>query len=257
MDYEHILTKIDSGVGIITLNRPEVLNAMNRKLSNELHHAVTELNKNEEVGCLVVTGTGEKAFTAGGDIHEQRENDKLYSQEQLDKWSETRQQGSYEISASDVPIIGMINGLAYGGGAVLSSSLDFRIGCENTSFRFLAAAYGRINCSWTLPNQVGWPMAKELLFSGRVVKSEEAYRIGLINHLVPAGELMGKTMEIATAIASNDRPTVIGMKKLMLDGLGENLHKQWQNETYFTHNVLRGAKAEQAFPEFISRKGRD
>lgn len=256
MAYEHILTRIDSGVGIITLNRPEVLNAMNRKLSFELHDAVTALNANEEVGCLVITGSGEKAFTAGGDIHEQRENDQLYSQEQLDEWSAERQLGSYEISASAKPVIGMINGLAYGGGAVLSSSLDFRIGCENSSFRFLAAAYGRINCSWTLPNQVGWPMAKELLFTGRIVASEEAYRIGLINHLVPSNELLDKTMEIGTTIANNHRDSVIGIKQLMLQGLGENLKTQWENETHFTANVMRGAKAEEAFPEFISRKGR-
>ena len=150
----------------------------------------------------------------------------------------------------------MINGLAYGGGAVLSSSLDFRIGCENSSFRFLAAAYGRINCSWTLPNQVGWPMAKELLFTGRVVAAEEAYRIGLLNHLVPSNELLDKTMEIATTISNNHRGSVVGIKELMLQGLGENLKTQWENETYFTSNVMRGAKAEEAFPEFIARKGR-
>ena len=194
MAYEHILTRIESGVGLITLNRPEVLNAMNRKLSSELHDAVTTLNEDTNVGCLVITGSGEKAFTAGGDIHEQRENDQLYTQEQLDEWSTERQKGSYEISASPKPVIGMINGLAYGGGAVLSSSLDFRIGCENSSFRFLAAAYGRINCSWTLPNQVGWPMAKELLFTGRVVAAEEAYRIGLINHLVPSNQLLNLSL---------------------------------------------------------------
>ena len=256
MAYEHILTRIESGVGIITLDRPEVLNAMNRKLSSELHDAVSTLNQDDEVGCLVVTGSGQKAFTAGGDIHEQRENDQLYTQEQLDEWSSERQQASYEISASPKPIIGMINGLAYGGGAVLSSSLDFRIGCENSSFRFLAAAYGRINCSWTLPNQVGWPMAKELLFTGRVVAAEEAYRIGLLNHLVPSNELLDKTMEIATTISKNHRGSVVGIKELMLQGLGENLKTQWENETNFTSNVMRGAKAEEAFPEFIARKGR-
>ena len=91
MAYEHILTRIESGVGIITLDRPEVLNAMNRKLSSELHDAVSTLNQDDEVGCLVVTGSGQKAFTAGGDIHEQRENDQLYTQEQLDEWSSERQ----------------------------------------------------------------------------------------------------------------------------------------------------------------------
>jgi enoyl-CoA hydratase/carnithine racemase len=90
----------------------------------------------------------------------------------------------------------MINGLAYGGAAVLASSLDMRVGCEDSRFRFLAAAYGRINSTWTLPNQVGWPIAKELLFSARVVEAEEAYRIGLLNHLVPREQLRAKTMEL-------------------------------------------------------------
>ena len=149
-----------------------------------------------------------------------------------------------------------MNGLAYGGAAVLSSSLDFRIGCENTKFRFLAAAYGRINCSWTLPNQVGWPMAKELLFSGRVVEAEEALRIGLINHLVPKEELRAKTMEIATTIAGNRHETVIGMKKLLLDGLSTNLLEQFENERHFTSEVVKGYGVEDAFPEFLARKGR-
>ena len=91
----------------------------------------------------------------------------------------------------------MINGLAYGGAAVLASSLDMRIGCEGTRFRFLAAAYGRINSTWSLGCQIGWPMAKELLFSARIVEAEEAYRIGLLNHLVPRAQLRAKTMELA------------------------------------------------------------
>ena len=99
-------------------------------------------------------------------------------------------------------------------------------------------------------------MAKELLFTGRVVAAEEAYRIGLLNHLVPSNELLDKTMEIATTISKNHRGSVVGIKELMLQGLGENLKTQWENETYFTSNVMRGAKAEEAFPEFIARKGR-
>ena len=254
--YEHILLDIEDGVAVITMNRPEVLNAMNRKLCTELHDAVLRMSSDDNVGCIVVPGAGAKAFSAGGDIHEQRSDDAKYSQDELDAMNAARGPWSYEISACAKPIIGMMNGLAYGGAAVLSSSLDFRIGCENTKFRFLAAAYGRINSSWTLPNQVGWPMAKELLFSARVVEAEEALRIGLLNHLVPRGELRAKTMEIARMIASNDRDAVKGLKQLLLQGHGEDLRVQYDNEVHFTKNVLRGAKAEDAFPEFIARKGR-
>jgi len=84
MNYETILLDVEDGVGTITLNRPDKLNAMNRKLSAELHDAVKALNANDDVGCIVVTGAGTKAFSAGGDIHEQREDDLKYSFEQLE-----------------------------------------------------------------------------------------------------------------------------------------------------------------------------
>lgn len=252
-------------VAVLTMNRPEVLNAMNRHLTEELHDAVREANEDPEIGCIVITGADTHprvpAFTAGGDIHQQREdqaalNAGTLTREEMDAASAKRQKGSYEISASAKPVIGMINGLAYGGGAVLSSSLDIRIGSDAARFRFLAAAYGRINSTWTLVNQVGWPQAKELLFTARIVEAEEAYRIGLLNHLVPTYRLREKTMEIATQIATNDVPSVIGIKQLLLDHMGQSLEQQWANERDFTTNVLRGTLAEEAFPEFLARRGR-
>jgi enoyl-CoA hydratase/carnithine racemase len=227
---------------------------MNRRLFAELTDAVKALDADEEVGCIVITGAGEKAFSAGGDIHEQRADDRRYTPEQLEAMSDPRR--SYDISACRKPTIGMMNGLAYGGAAVLSSSLDMRVGCEETKFRFLAAAYGRINCTWTLPNQVGWPIAKELLFSARVVEAEEAYRIGLLNHLVPVAELRAKTMWLAKMIAGNHREAVMGVKALLLRQHGEGLEAQWAAEKDYTTHVMRGARAEDAFPEFIARKGR-
>src|SRR3954447_6293592 len=205
MTYETILAEIEDGVGILTLNRPEKLNAMSRKLGSELHDALKRFEADDGVGCIVLTGAG-GAFSAGGDIHEQLEDDSKYSDDQLDRMRERRHY--LDISISSKPTIGMMNGLAFGGAAVLSSSLDMRIGCEHTKFRFLAAAYGRINSTWTLPNQVGWPIAKELLFSARVVEAEEAHRIGLLNHLVPCAQLREKTMWLGTMIAKNRRESV-------------------------------------------------
>ena len=256
MPYEKILVEIKEGVSIVTLNRPDVLNAMNHQLNDELHDAVIQANANDDVGCIVITGAGDRAFSAGGDIHEQRSDARELSEEQRSRNSALYTQRAYEISASPKPVIGMMNGLAYGGGAVLASSLDFRLGCENTSFRFLATSYGRINSTWTLPNQVGWPMAKELLFSGRVVEAEEAYRIGLLNHLVPAEELRAKTMEIASAIANNRHESVMGVKELLLQDMGRNLREMLDNERVFTTERVVGYGVEQAFPEFIARKGR-
>ena len=281
MDYEYILYDKErvsrfegSGdrrrekvghVAFLTMNRPEVLNAMNRGLTGELHDAIRAANEDPDIGCIVITGADTHprvpAFTAGGDIHQQREdqaalNSGTLTREDMDITSAQRQRGSYEVSASAKPVIGMINGLAYGGGAVLSSSLDIRVGSDAARFRFLAAAYGRINSTWTLVNQVGWPQAKELLFTARIVEAEEAYRIGLLNHLVPAYRLRQKTMEIATEIATNDVPSVIGIKQLLLQHMGQSLEQQWANEKDFTTNVLRGTLAEEAFPDFLARRGR-
>ncbi len=252
MNYEHILVDIEDGVGIITLNRPEKLNAMNRRLVSEMHEAVGLLDADDAVGCIVLTGAG-RAFSAGGDIHEQLEDDRRYSDDELDRMRTRR--GYLDISTSKKPNIGMINGLAFGGAAVLSSSLDMRIGCEDTKFRFLAAAYGRINSTWTLPNQVGWPIAKELLFTARVVEAEEAYRIGLLNHLVPKDQLRAKTMELAKTIAGNHREAVIGVKALLLKQMTQDLEAQWDEERRYTTQIMRNAKAKEAFPEFMARKG--
>jgi enoyl-CoA hydratase/carnithine racemase len=251
-----VLVEKTQGVAILTLNRPEQLNAMNAQLSAELREAVTRATDDDEVGCIVITGAGTRAFSAGGDIHEQREDDRRYTQAELDARNAVRSRGSYEIGACPKPTIGMINGLAYGGASVLASSLDMRVGCEHASFRFLAAAYGRINSTWTLPNQVGWPIAKELLFSARVVEAPEAHRIGLLNHVVPCAELRAKTLWLATMIAKNKRESVMGVKALMLRDLGCDLEQQWANERDYTTHVVRGAKAEAAFPEFIARHGR-
>ena len=256
MSYECILVEQEQGVAILTLNRPDTLNAMNSQLSAELHDAVTRMCADDAVGCIVITGAGDRAVSDGGAIHEQREQDQTLTQAELDARGVVRARGSYEISACPKPTIGMINGLAYGGAAVLASSLDMRIGCEHSRFRFLAAAYGRINSTWTLPNQVGWPVAKELLFSARLVEAEEAYRIGLLNHLVPCARLRERTMGLAATIAANKRESVMGVKALLLEQMGQRLEAQWAMERDYTTKVVRGAKAAEAFPEFIARKGR-
>jgi len=256
MEYETILVSKTDGVAVITLNRPEVLNAMSHQLVGELDEAIIDAEYDNSIGAVVITGSGEKAFSAGGDIHEQRRDARELTQEEEAERRGLRAQRSWHVAACSKPTIGAINGLAYGGGAILASSVDMRVGCERSRFRFLAAAYGRINSTWTLPVQVGWPKAKELLFTARVVDAEEALGIGLINHLVPSVQLMEKTMEIAVTIAKNDPDSVRGVKHILLNNVGASWRQMWESERDFTTHKVPPRGAEEAFKEFIARKGR-
>ena len=256
MGYETLLLTKADGVATITLNRPEVLNAMSFQLIGELDQAITDVEADDEVGAVIITGAGERAFSAGADIHEQRRDVQELSTEEIEERRAVRSEHSWHMGTCRKPTIGALNGLSYGGGAVLSSSLDMRVGCERSTFRFLAASYGRLNCTWTLPQQIGWPMAKELLFTGRVVAAEEAYRMGLLNHLVPPDQVMDKAMEIATAISNNHPDSVRGVKHLLVEDIGRSWQEMWQREKDYLRTEVRSPGVEDAFKEFIERRGR-
>jgi enoyl-CoA hydratase/carnithine racemase len=253
LTYQNLILERDEGVGIITLNRPEVLNALSRDLYRELDEAITELEADSEVKAIILTGKGEKAFTAGADIHEMK---RLAEDPNPPPPDPRRPFYSWHVAACAKPTIGALNGLAYGGGAVLASSLDIRVGCERTKFRFLAASYGRVNSTWSLPMQVGWPMAKELLFTARVVEAEEAYRIGLLNHLVPSEQLMPKAMELARLIAANDPRMVQGIKELLIEDVGAGWEQMYNNEMEAQAGKLSPTPVLEAFKPFLDRKGR-
>lgn len=253
MSYETILLDTAQGVATITLNRPKVLNAMNVKLVEELDHALTAVEQDDEVRAIILTGAGERSFSAGADIHEMR----TFTPEEAQKVAQTRHKTQKHVATCRKPIIGAINGLAHGGGSVLASSLDFLVGCERSEFRFLAVAYGQMNSTWTLPVTIGWPLAKELLYTGRIVPAEEAYRIGLLNHLVPSEKLMDKAMELATTIAANHPLSVQGVKSLVIENLGKSWEEMREREHVARRTTYRGLPVEEGFKEFIDRKGRD
>ncbi len=142
MPFEFILTERFDGVAVITLNRPDKLNALSFPLVRELDEALSEYENDEDIKAVILTGAGERAFSAGADIHEMAG----LTSEELAPRQEVRGHATWHIATFAKPLIGAINGLAYGGAALLSSTLDLRIGCERTAFRFLAASYGRVNC---------------------------------------------------------------------------------------------------------------
>ena len=252
MSYEFIKTDQVDRVAIITLNRPEVLNALSVGLTRELDRAITDIESDEGLGAIIITGTGERAFSAGADIHENRE----LSDDEREKITAERAEYAWHLATATKPIIGAINGLCYGGGTVMATSMDFLIGCEKSSFRFLAVNYGQMNATWSLPMLVGINRAKELLYSGREVFADEAYHIGLINHLVPREQLMDKAVEVAAGIAKNRIEGVANIKQILREHTGLPLEEQYQNEIESRQGRFKGLSVQEGFKDFLERKGR-
>ncbi len=250
MAYDYILTERLDGAAIITLNRPEKLNALSFPLMTELDDALSDHEADDGIKSVILTGAGERAFSAGADIHEMAG----LSSEELAERSETRGRISWHIANYAKPLIGAINGLAYGGAALLSSSLDLRIGCEKTQFRFLAASYGRVNSTWSLPALVGVPKAKELLYTGRVVAAEEAQRINLLNQVVPSAKLREAAIELAQMIAKNDARMVQGIKRLLHEGMGMDWRGRYDLEDEARATYLSAGHPREGFKDFLARK---
>jgi 2-(1,2-epoxy-1,2-dihydrophenyl)acetyl-CoA isomerase len=249
---ECIIAQRDEGVGIVTLNRPQVLNAMNLALQEEWEQALQDFEKDDQIKVVVITGAGEKAFCAGADIHEAVDA----PPEIMERRNAVGSRLGWYIAMYPKPVIGAINGLAYGGGAFISSLFDIRIGCERTRFRYLAASYGNVNSTWSLPAQVGLPLAKELMFTGRMVEAAEAKEIGLLNRVVPSGQLLTAAIDTAKVIAKNDARMVQGIKRLINDGVGKTWRERYDMEKEARATWLKPVAWEEGFADFLVRKGR-
>jgi enoyl-CoA hydratase/carnithine racemase len=250
MGHESIVSERRDGVALITLNRPDKLNALSYGLMRELDDELTRLEEDDAVRAVVLTGAGDKAFSAGADIHEMAD----LAPAQLAERQAFRNRATWHIATLTKPLIGAINGLAYGGAALLASTLDLRIGCERTKFRFLAASYGRVNSTWSLPLLVGLPKAKELLYTGRDVLADEAERIGLLNAVVPASRVRDAALEMAASIAKNDPRMVQGIKRLLHEDVGMPWRERYDNEEDARATWLTSAPVREGFRDFLARK---
>jgi 2-(1,2-epoxy-1,2-dihydrophenyl)acetyl-CoA isomerase len=252
MAYQFITAEQRGAVAVITLNRPDKLNALSFALVRELDEALSGYESAEAVKAVVLTGAGERAFSAGADIHEMAG----LSSEELAARSEFRNRATWRIASYAKPLIGAINGLAYGGAALLASTLDLRVGCERSEFRFLAASYGRVNSTWTLPLLVGLPKAKELLYTGRAVGAEEALAIGLLNQIVPAAQVVAAAVALGERIANNDARMVQGIKRLLHEAIGMGWRERYEQEEKARASWLSAAHPREGFREFLDRKAR-
>ncbi len=201
-----ISTQIADHIGLVRMLRTDKHNAFNRELDAAVGAALGELDADPDVHVAILTGSG-NAFSAGADMNEAVEaiNGKGRSEGMA---------GTYAAVASfRKPLIAAINGICYGGGALVAINCDIRIAADTAAFRFPGAVYGLVVGGAQLPRIVGPAFAKDLLFTGRVVRADEALRIGLVNNVVPLAELDEAAMRAATMIASNSPQALIATKE--------------------------------------------
>ncbi len=200
--YRNLLVERREGVTVLTVNRPAVLNALNRETLSEVEAAVARFVADAEARALVVTGAGEKAFISGADINELAVLDPRGAEE-ISRFGQ-RVVGALERSPK--PTIAAINGYAFGGGLELALACHMRLASDNAVMGLPEVSLGIIpgyGGTQRLPRVAGRGMAYELVLSGRRVKADEAARIGLVNRVVAQGELLGEAVKLAQSIVRN------------------------------------------------------
>jgi len=207
-EYETIIVEQRGRVGWITLNRPQALNALNAQVSEEVAAAASAFDADDSVGAIVVTGS-EKAFAAGADI---KEMESKTAAEMLD----TDHFGAWSaFAAVRTPVIAAVSGYALGGGCELAMMCDIILAADNATFGQPEINLGVIpgmGGTQRLIRAVGFYKAAEMILSGRLIKADEAERIGLVSRVVPASELLDETTKLAETIAEKSLPSLYAAK---------------------------------------------
>jgi enoyl-CoA hydratase len=198
--YKTLIYEKKENIGVLTINRPEKLNALSNELIQELGMLLDDVENDADLRVLVVTGAGEKAFVAGADIQELVDRDALMGR----RVSQTRQSIFSRIENLPIPAIAAVNGFALGGGLELALACSIRIGSEQAQFGAPEVKLGIIpgdGGTQRLPRLIGLGRAMEMILTGDFIDAAEAYRIGLLNQVVPHDELMENAMDLAKKIA--------------------------------------------------------
>jgi len=260
--YRHLLVEYspDRYVVTVTLNRPEQMNAMNTAMGEDLLACFDALARDPDARAVVFTGAGDKAFCAGGDLKERNGmTDEAWRAQHV-----IFEQGALRVLRCPVPVIAAVEGFALAGGCELAILSDFIVASETAVFGVPETTLGifpGIGGTQLLPRILGAPLAKELIFTGRRMKADEARASGLINHLVPTGHAKAKATEIAGTIAKNGPIAVRQAKKAIAYGSETDLETalvlaiEAYNATVVTEDRLEGVRAfnEKRQPEFKGR----
>lgn len=229
MSGNNVLLEKENGIAIITINRPKALNALNKDALDELLETVNQVEADEEVKAVIITGAGGKAFVAGADISYMENLSPLEGKE----FGATGQQLFSKIEQLNKPVIAAVNGFALGGGCELALACDVRFASNKAKFGQPEINLGIVpgfGGTQRLPRLVGKGRALELLMSGDIIDADEAFRIGLANKVVDPEELINTAKEFAAKMANKSPVTLRLMKEAVHEGMEMELTKAFAHE---------------------------
>jgi enoyl-CoA hydratase len=222
MAYENIIYQVEEGIATITFNRPKALNALNAALLGELSDALDKVAADEGIRVLILTGSGDKAFVAGADITElatfnslSAKNFATFGQAVIDK-----------LQKLPIIVIAAVNGFALGGGTEIAIACDFIYASENAKFGQPEINLGLIpgfGGTQRLPRLIGTNMAKELIFTGKMVSAAEGNQIGLVNKVVAPAALIDEVMKVAKELAAKGKVSLRAAKQAINNGINADL----------------------------------
>ena len=247
VDYE-----VKGAVGIVTINRPKALNALNSEVLDDLNNVFDSIDQ-ETVRAVVLTGAGDKSFVAGADIGEMSTLTKAEGEAFGKKGNDVFR----KIETFPLPVIAAVNGFALGGGNELEMSCDFRIASENAVFGQPEVGLGitpGFGGTQRLARLVGAGYAKYMIYTARNIKADEAYRIGLVNQVVPAEELMATAEKLASIIAGNAPIAVRNCKKAVNDGLEVNMDDAIVVEEKLFGDCFESYDQQEGMANFLRKK---
>ena len=247
-----ISTSKDGGVCIVKINRPSKLNAMNVDVAKEIINTFKELDKDDSVRVIILTGEGDKAFSAGADI----EYMSKISPDESEVYAKLGQEVTATIENVTKPTIAAVNGFALGGGCEVAMSCDIRIASDNAKLGQPEVTIG-IPPGWggtqRLMRIVGIAKAKELVFSGKMIKATEAKEIGLVNNVVSQESLMEEAMNMAKAIAANASLAVHMSKSAINTGRNADLDTGLSVELLAWRNCFSDPEREKRMTDFVNK----
>lgn len=231
--------RVEGKIALLTLNRPEARNALNRAMREGIKSCLEEFHRDENARVLVITGAGDIAFSSGADLKEMSSERLQYPPDDFIPKFETNK-----------PVIAAVNGIAVGGGFLLTQQADLVIASTNASFGITEARFGR-GSPWALPLSllVSPRIAMEMMITAKPIPAERAFTLGLVNHLVAADQLLPVTMELAATIANNAPLTVSAAKQMIyltqaaiLNGLEPKVKDIWRT-VYESEDAQEGPLA--------------